>query len=308
MFGLRKYNYESFSRDLLRDTVLEDQLAGPAPGERAPDFKARGLDGNEVSLGDYRGRKNVVLMFGSATCPFTNASISGMNRLFDRYADEDVEFLFLYVREAHPGERLPAHRSMEEKQRAAELFRQEEEVEMPVLVDDLRGSIHRKYGKLPNSTYLIDKAGRIAFRCLWTRSRIVHQALQELLEAQHERGIDHLVVLGGEDTDIPSRQAMLSAHRALERGGLKAVRNFRREMGMRGRAAVTAGTILQPAIDYPGRAAGALALTAAVVTGGIWLGYYLRRRRFPIPYDAKTLGVPRRSGSGSQGDYEAVGI
>ena len=44
---------------------------------------------------------------------------------------------------------------------------------MPIIVDDLRGSIHKKYGKLPNPTFLIDKSGRIAFRCLWTQPAVV---------------------------------------------------------------------------------------------------------------------------------------
>ena len=43
---------------------------------------------------------------------------------------------------SHPGEKRPAHESWEDKLAAAEAFREEEDVEMQVLVDDLGGKIH----------------------------------------------------------------------------------------------------------------------------------------------------------------------
>jgi len=36
-------------------------------GQEAPDFLARDLEGNPVRLADFRGRKNVLLEFGSIT-------------------------------------------------------------------------------------------------------------------------------------------------------------------------------------------------------------------------------------------------
>jgi hypothetical protein len=146
MFGLQKYNYENFTKALLTKEILLDRFGGPQAGKRAPEFTARTLDGGEVTLSDYRGKSNVVLTFGSATCPFTAASIAGMNRLSEDYGGQEVEFLFVYVREAHPGERLPAHNSLEDKLYAAEVLRREEALVMPILVDGLRGGIHRKYG------------------------------------------------------------------------------------------------------------------------------------------------------------------
>jgi len=41
---------------------------GPAPGAQAPAFRLRTHDGKRtVSLSDYRGKKPVVLIFGSFT-------------------------------------------------------------------------------------------------------------------------------------------------------------------------------------------------------------------------------------------------
>jgi hypothetical protein len=215
------------------------------------------------------------------------------------------------VREAHPGERLAAHHSIEDKVRAAEQFRDEEEVEMPILVDDLKGSIHKKYGTLPNPTFLIDKSGRIAFRSLWTRPSVIEDALEELTNMQQERGVDHVLVHGGEDTKMPSTYAMLHAHRALERGGHRAIHDFRTELGLPGAVAVTGSRLVRPVVDNPRTALASAAITAGVIAGGIVVGRILRQRRFRVrsPYDIDQSGPRwRRRDPEDTGGYEAVGI
>jgi hypothetical protein len=153
----------------------------------------------------------------------------------------------------------------------------------------------------------VDKSGRVAFRCLWTRPSVIDEALQELLARQRDRDAEHAIVHGGEDTSMPSVYAMLHAFRALERGGPKSIRDFRREMGVPGRVAVTASRILEPVSSNPGKALAAVGVTAGVVVGGILLGHFLRERRFRTPYDIERVGRPRRP-RGNHGDYEAVGI
>jgi hypothetical protein len=310
MFGLQKYNYGNFTKALLMKEVLPDRLGGPQAGERAPQFTARTLDGGEVALRDYEGKSNVVLTFGSATCPFTAASIGGMNRLSEDYGGREVKFLFVYVREAHPGERLPAHNSMEDKLYAAEVLRREENLVTPILVDGLRGGIHRKYGELPNATYIIDKSGRVAFRCLWTRPRVLKDALEELLQRQQERDVEHAIVGSGEHRAMPATYAMLHAHRALERGGHQAIHDFRREMGVPGRVAVTASRAWQPVANHPGRSAAAIGATAAVLAGGILLGRQLRQRRVSAhsPNGTNRAGTPFGGNWGDHPDSEAVRI
>lgn len=105
MFG-SKYNYERFQRNrLFRDLAASQVGSAPSPGDRAPDFEGRTLDGDAVRLKDFQGRKNIVLTFGSGTCPQTAGSLPGLNDLYgDR--DPNVEFFFVYTREAHPGENL----------------------------------------------------------------------------------------------------------------------------------------------------------------------------------------------------------
>ncbi len=310
MFGFSPYNYKRFTRELLKDMACSKVLAGPESGDRAPDFEGRTLDGDKIRLSDYRGEKNVVLTFGSATCPMTAGSIPGMNKLYEQYNGDDVQFLFVYVREAHPGEEIPAHEEMDDKVRAAEILREEEGIEMPILVDELRGTIHRRYGKLPNPTYLIDKAGRVAFRCLWTQPGVVEDALQELLERQRERGVEHAVVKGGEDRSMPMSYAVIHSYRALERGGDQSLADFRRSMGLPGRAVLAASRVVRPVAMNPGKAVAAVALTAGALTAGLLAGRKLRqrRRRHDMPYDIHEGLIRRRGAATGTDDYEPVGI
>ena len=306
MFEFKRYNYDSFSNhELIRHATRSGFGRGPEPGEKVPDFELRDLDGNKVRLSDFEGEKNVVLTFGSATCPFTASSIGRLNDLHEEYRDsEDVEFLFVYIREAHPGEKLPAHRSYEDKLHAAETFRDEEDVELRILVDDLDGKVHRKYGRMPNPTYLIDKSGRVAFRSLWSKVNSLSAALEELLELQHVRGADHAVVQGGDDTSVPLGYAVLHSHRALDRGGKRAIREFREGLGRPGRLAHTAGRVVGPVVLNPGRALAISGLTASVIAGGLYVGYRLRRARINRSLDPYHYGTKPES---TENDY-AVGI
>jgi alkyl hydroperoxide reductase subunit AhpC len=308
MLGFSSYNYEHFSRDLFHD-LAQSPFSGPGPGERAPDFKALSLDGETIRLSDFAKQKNVLLIFGSATCPMTASSIAGINQLYDRFRGDEIEFLFIYVREAHPGEVIPAHGSMREKIEAARLLRDEEDMQMPILVDDLRGSIHRKYSTLPNPSFLIDKSGRVAFLSLWSKPEAIGAAIEELLEAQQDRRGGQAVVNGGQDLSMPLPYSALSAYRALERGGKQSLNDFRQALGLPARVAFTASHLARPLLDNPGRVMSIAALTAAVLAGGLYAGFELRKRRLGIrrnPYRAYEKEKVRDTETGT--DYGAVGI
>lgn len=305
MLGFRNYNYERFSRERLHEFV-DARFSGPEAGEQAPDFTAESLDGETVRLIDCQGEKNVLLVFGSATCPMTAATMGGIKALYDEFRD-DVEFFFVYVREAHPGERVPAHGSMDEKIAAARLLREAEDLEMPVLVDDLRGSIHRNYSGLPNPAFLIDKSGHVAFRSMWANPEALAGAIDELLEVEDHRDTDQAVVRGGEDLSMPFTYAMLRSHRALHRGGRQSVYDFHAAVGRGdGRAAARES---RPLLKNPGRLLSIAALTTAVLAGGIYAGFELRKRRLGLrrnPYRAYEKEKVRDTETGE--DYGAVGI
>jgi hypothetical protein len=103
------------------------------------------------------------------------------------FAPKGVEFVFLYTREAHPGENYPAHGSFEQKLAHARAFRAEFKVERPILVDDLTGTAHKLYGSLPNMTYLIGRGGRVLFRADWTDPPTIEYAINYVLNSRSRR-------------------------------------------------------------------------------------------------------------------------
>ena len=144
------------------------------------------------------------------------------------YADKGFTFVFLYTREAHPGENFPAHRSMGQKLSHARAFREQFKIERPILVDDLVGTGHKLYGMLPNMTYLIGRSGKVLFRADWTDPPTIEAALQYLLDARARRreGLPlapFYAELVGYRWSSPAK-----VREGLERAGPKAVEDFER--------------------------------------------------------------------------------
>ena len=118
------------------------------------DFTLCSLDGKEAKLTDFKGQW-VVLETGSLTCPMYVKNINPIKQVVQKYPD--VQFLVIYIREAHPGTRRGPHQTMGEKiygcpRNAAGIRRGIRRV----LVDDLDGSMHQAYGSFPNMVYVIN--------------------------------------------------------------------------------------------------------------------------------------------------------
>mgnify|MGYP005844806657 CR=1 FL=1 len=167
------YNYTRFSPD--RYDFAE--FNAPVIGEQAPDFSAVTSVGKVVKLSDFLGQP-IVLELGSITCPVYAGLTNKMNQLADVFPD--VQFLLLYVREAHPGERCGAHQSLDEKQERARETQNRYGENRTILMDDLEGTAHQLYGMFPNSVFLINKHGKIAWRAKWNRPEVLKEALEKL--------------------------------------------------------------------------------------------------------------------------------
>ncbi len=63
-------------------------------GAEAPDFKLRDLDGNEVSLKEFRG-KVVVVSFWATYCMGCKAEIPHLNRFYQKYENKEAVLLGL---------------------------------------------------------------------------------------------------------------------------------------------------------------------------------------------------------------------
>ena len=153
--------------------------AGLAPGGEAPDFKLPSTDGASLQLSDLRGQP-VLLHFVSYTCPVTRGGVQTMRELYKLYG-EQVRFVEVLIRQAHPGERHGAYRSDEQKLRDGRDYKSEENVPWPVLIDDLACSVQRAYGGLAAAAYLIDNRGMVAFCGTWGQSPALRHALDDLL-------------------------------------------------------------------------------------------------------------------------------
>ena len=134
---------------------------GPKAGEMAADFTLHTMEGKEVRLADLKG-KWVVLETGSYTCPMYVSNARSMNALKTKFPD--VEFLVVYVREAHPGSRIGPHTGMENKTGLARKTQAASKETREFLIDDVAGTMHRAYGAFPNLSYVINPEGRVVYR------------------------------------------------------------------------------------------------------------------------------------------------
>ena len=107
--------------------------------------------------------------------------------MVDDYAARNLQSVFIYCREAHPGENYPAHQTFEQKLRYARDFRDHFNVRRPVLVDDLEGTAHRAFGTLPNMTYVLNQAHTVLFRANWTDPPTIRLALDYLFNVLDRR-------------------------------------------------------------------------------------------------------------------------
>ncbi|THJ16070.1 redoxin domain-containing protein [Nocardioides sp.] len=154
----------------------------PGPGDKVPWFDLPTTDGGRFRSADIAARgRPLVLVFGSLTCPITEAAGPGLVDLHRRYGDA-VDFVAVNVREAHPGADVQQPQYAESKMRHARALRQHHGFEFQVAVDQLDGIVHRAFGTRPSSAYVIDATGTIVFRAHWS-NRL--GALEDAVRAVH---------------------------------------------------------------------------------------------------------------------------
>ncbi|MEO1562687.1 MAG: deiodinase-like protein [Pseudomonadota bacterium] len=158
------YSYRRFTPEEYDFTVDE----GLQAGDIYKDAPLQTLDGEIVNLSDYLQDKPLVLETGSMTCPMYAQSVPPMMKLIEKYPE--LDHILMYVREAHPGELQPQHRSEADKIKAAKKTKRRYRDDRTILVDDVNGSAHRFYGTMPNSIFVIAPDGKILFRSIWNNA------------------------------------------------------------------------------------------------------------------------------------------
>ncbi len=111
----------------------------------APDFTLQTLDGDSVSLSDYRG-KLVMLNFWASWCPPCNSEMPDLQRYYEQHKDED--FIILGVNYQDSPDKVQA-------------FVEKYGVTFPILLDS-DGRVANLFGVqgLPTS-FFVDKAGNV---------------------------------------------------------------------------------------------------------------------------------------------------
>ena len=128
----------------------------------SPDFTLSTLEGETISLSDYKG-KTVVLHIATTWCPFCNAEAPYLEALSKDYKSKGVEVLLIDVKES--------------KELVQEKLKDKHQLTFPILLDE-EGVVAASYapdGVLPDlardevmlaSNLVIDKEGKIQFMSL----------------------------------------------------------------------------------------------------------------------------------------------
>ncbi len=106
-----------------------------------------------------------MLETGSITCPLYVGKIKSMNIVARQHPD--VQFLVIYIREAHPGKKIGAHKNTATKIENVKNLSDKEPENRDILIDTLDGQFHKKLGLLPNMAYIFSKDNKILYRADW---------------------------------------------------------------------------------------------------------------------------------------------
>jgi cytochrome c biogenesis protein CcmG, thiol:disulfide interchange protein DsbE len=126
---------------------MTDGITAPHQGFHAPDLTLTTLDGNTISLSDFRGQP-VILNFWATWCPPCRAEMPVLQQVFQDYKETGLMILTV---------NSTAHDSPS----AVQNFVSEYNLAIPILLDD-QGKATKNYqvSSLP-TTYFIDRDGVI---------------------------------------------------------------------------------------------------------------------------------------------------
>lgn len=127
----------------------KERLARQSIEEPARDFTYPGLDGRDVSLSDFFGKKVVFVNIWATWCTECKKELPTVQKMYEKFRGDDFEVLAVSIDALGKKAVVP--------------FMKELGLELPVLLDTT-GSIQPLYGTtgVPES-FIIDKRGNIAY-------------------------------------------------------------------------------------------------------------------------------------------------
>ncbi|KGX84962.1 redoxin domain-containing protein [Pontibacillus litoralis] len=134
----------------VQDEAISNAEIGLQVGDQAPDFQLTTLNGEQVSLSDYKGQK-VMLNFWASWCPPCRAEMPDMEKF---YQNTDIQILAVDLTQTET--------SIDSVQQ----FVSEHELTFPILLDE-DSSVAANYQIRPiPTTYMIDSSGTIQHKSL----------------------------------------------------------------------------------------------------------------------------------------------
>lgn len=204
-----EYNYKNFKPEYYDMRNFH----GPKAGGKYINIELYNLFGAKMSISQFND-KPIVIETGSNTCPMYVKCVPEMETLREEYPQ--INFLLVYVREAHPGERVKRHKSLPDKINEAQKSQRLYNDNRIILVDSIDGLFHNTYGSHPNMVYVINKEGIILFRGDWNNISKLKEVLNH---------VDENKVFSEEHFE-PTKPNPAVAIRALTHGGVIAVWDF----------------------------------------------------------------------------------
>lgn len=122
-----------------------EQTPSPVIGDKAPDFSLKDINGNTISLENYRG-KVIFLNFWASWCQYCQDEFNMLKTEYPKYKDRNIEIVTVNVME-----------NIE----VVKAFKQKFGLDFPILLDE-KGEVTKKYyiTSIP-TTYIIDGNGII---------------------------------------------------------------------------------------------------------------------------------------------------
>ncbi|MFA4828903.1 MAG: TlpA disulfide reductase family protein [Thermodesulfovibrionales bacterium] len=123
----------------------EVEINPPSIGDTAPDFTLKGINGNTISLADYKG-KVVMVEFWATWCPPCKELAPILEKVYKKYKDKGLVFLALV--------------SKDEGEATIKSFIKEHGITYPVLLAGQETMRHYGISSIP-VTFIINKEGRV---------------------------------------------------------------------------------------------------------------------------------------------------
>jgi peroxiredoxin len=131
---------------ILRKIGLETPLTHLEPGNSAPAFTLKALDGKSYALGEFLDKGPVVLAFFKVSCPVCQFTFPFLQRISERYSGDGISVVAV----------------SQDDVRSTKEFNQEFGVKFSTLIDDNGYPVSNAYGLTTVPTVLlIGQDGRI---------------------------------------------------------------------------------------------------------------------------------------------------